>query len=180
MTDRDGHGIRGQRADVHTEDHGGRRISKGARVEHRLSATGLARRRAFLRGLEDEQGSSRHRVPHRGKYLGGGQHRGGMTVVPACVRHRKWPARVPGVDNGRGEVHARPLGHRQRVHVRPQGNDARSGQRSAQHSDDAVPGDPGPYLVQPGRTEALRDEPSRHNLAVRQLRMSVQVPARRG
>jgi len=98
----------------------------------------------------------------------------GVRVVPASMHHaHRAAAELAG--RGRAERHVGALRDRQRVHVGTQ-HDRRARHPALQHGDHAGVRHTGPHL-QPERTEVLGHSGGSAGLAVRQLRVTVEIAA---
>ena len=143
-----------------------------ALFDHQTGAAFLAGRRPFFGGLKDEHHCAVEAVAEAGEHRRRAERRGDMDVMAARVRHADLTPRVRRLRR-RLEWQIGRFGDRQRVHVGPD-RDHRPRSLPLQHADDASPGDPGRDL-QAERAQLLGHEVRRPDLAVRELRMPMDV-----
>jgi hypothetical protein len=160
---------------VQPEDDVDLRVVEHALRDHQLRAGRLLfDRDAFLRGLEQEDDLARELRAHADQRFRRDEQHRGVRVVSASVHDADGAAFV----RARGLARERQvdlLAHGQRVHVGAQRD---HGARSAalDHGDDAVLRDAGARR-QAHRAQLFGDEARGLDLAVRQLRVLVQVSA---
>jgi hypothetical protein len=140
-------------------------------LHHAVLDHGLATAAALFGGLEDHHGGPVE-IPRLGKVLGRPQQHRGVPVMAAAMH----PAR-----DGRGMRQPRRLGHRQRVHVRPQAHGVAARVRLApDHADDAGAPDPGHDLVHAELAQLFLDHRRGHRQVIAELGIHVDLapPAR--
>ena len=98
------------------------RFVEEAVLEHQLGAAPFAGERRLLRRLEHEEDRARELAPPGAQHLGGAHQDRGVGVVAAGVHDPHLLSPVEG-PRGRGVGEARPLGHGEGIHVRPEGDD---------------------------------------------------------
>jgi hypothetical protein len=157
---------------VQAEDHLGLRVVERALLDHERRPAFLARRRAFLGGLEDELHGAGELGLHAGKDLGRTHQHRHVRVVTAGVHDAGLLAGPLRANPGRErQVHL--LGDRQRVHVGAQRHD-RPRLAAAQQRHHAGMGNPGAYLQAQG-AQVPGDHLARAELAVAQFGVRVDV-----
>ena len=151
---------------MESEDHLRPRIGQHAFPHHQLGSALFAFRRTFLGRLEDELHGAGDGVLHRGKDRRNTELHGDVDIVPARVHDTDVLSQIDRPFH-RQERQVGGLGHRQRVHVGPDGDD-RSRTPATQHSYYAGMGNPGIDL-EAQLTEVLRYETRGLELAVAEL-----------
>ncbi len=142
-------------------------------LEHQRGTATLAVRRPLLGRLENEQHRSRQVLPDTGQRFRDAHQDRHVAVVAAGVHHADLLATIFR-RRGRLERQLRLLGHRQRIHVRPQ-RDHGPGAAPAQHADHAGMGDPGRHL-HAQRLEVSGDLACRPELSIAEFRVLMKIP----